>query len=91
MHSLYFPTKPATILTIGGTDVGARVTAPKRLMDRLENAAARGSERRRAVAMAEEFTWSNSTGYVFIYYFHILARATKMLRFSFYELIYPFP
>jgi hypothetical protein len=32
------------------------VTVPKRLMDKLENAAARGPEtRRRAVAMAEEF------------------------------------
>lgn len=56
MHSLYFPTKPATILTIGGTDINATVTVPKRLMDRLENAAARESEtRRRALAMAEEF------------------------------------
>lgn len=56
MHSLYFLTKPATILTTGGTDVNATVTVPKILMDRLENAAARGSEkRRRAVAMAEEF------------------------------------
>ena len=48
MHSLYFPTKPATILTIGETDVKAIVTVRKRLMDRLDNAAARGSERRRA-------------------------------------------
>jgi len=56
MHSLYCPIKLAKILTIGGTDVNAIVTVPKRLMDRLENAAARGPEmRRRAVATAEEF------------------------------------
>lgn len=56
MHSPYCPIKPATILTIGGTDVNAIVTVPKRLMDRLENATARGPETsRRAVAMAEEF------------------------------------
>ena len=56
MHSLYLPTKPATILTISGTDINATVTVPKGLMDRLENAAAREPEtRRRVVAMAEEF------------------------------------
>ena len=56
MHSLYFPTKPATILAVGGTNVNATVTVPKRLMDRLENAAVRGSDtRRRAVAVTEEF------------------------------------
>ena len=56
MHGLYLPTKPATNLTIGGTDINSTVTVPKRLMYRFENAAARETETKRmAVAMAEEF------------------------------------
>ena len=41
----------------GGIDVNSTVTVPKRLIDRLESAAARGSVRRSsAVAMALELT-----------------------------------
>ena len=49
-------TKESIASTIGGTEVNARVMIPKRLMLRLDNAAARGSvTNRRAVAIAEEF------------------------------------
>ena len=41
---------------IGGIEVKSTVTVPKRPIDRLDNAAARGSVfSRRAVAMADEF------------------------------------
>ena len=44
-----------TTLNIGGTDVKATMTVPKRLIDKLDSAAALGSETRsNAVAMAEE-------------------------------------
>jgi len=42
--------------TIGGTDVNANVIIPNKLIDRLESAAARGSDcSRSAVAIALEF------------------------------------
>ena len=42
--------------TIGGTEVSARVMIPNKLMLRLDNAAALGSETKSsAVAIAEEF------------------------------------
>jgi len=41
---------------MGGTDVKATVIVPKRLIDKLDSAAARGSDvNSRAVAIAEEF------------------------------------
>lgn len=45
------------MLAIGGIDVNNTVTVPNRLIDRLDNAAARGSVlRSNAVAMALELT-----------------------------------
>lgn len=42
--------------TIGGTDVNPNVIIPNKLIDKLERAAARGSDNsRRAVAIALEF------------------------------------
>ena len=53
----YRPTRERMIAATGGMDVNSTVTVPKRLMERLERAAARGSVRRRtAVAMALELT-----------------------------------
>lgn len=50
------PTIDLTISLIAGTAVNRTVIVPKRLMDRMESAAARGSDcRSRAVAMADEF------------------------------------
>lgn len=57
MHALYHssPTRLFTTLTTAGTEVSATVAVPKRLMDKLDNAAALGSvARSKAVAMAEE-------------------------------------
>ena len=49
-------TKESTALTIGGTEVSANVMIPNKLIDRLDNAAALGSETSSsAVAIAEEF------------------------------------
>lgn len=50
------PTKESIACTIGGTEVSARVMIPNKLIDRLDNAAALGSETSKsAVAIAEEF------------------------------------
>lgn len=50
------PTSDLTVFAIGGMDVKRTVIVPKRLIDKLDSAAALGSERRRsAVATAEEF------------------------------------
>lgn len=50
-----YPTSDLTVFAIGGIDVKRTVIVPKRLIDRLDSAAARGSERRSsAVATAEE-------------------------------------
>lgn len=49
------PTRDRTALEIGGIDVKSTVTVPKRLIDRLDSAAARGSRgRSMAVARADE-------------------------------------
>lgn len=49
------PTRPLTTFAIGGIDVNNTVIVPNRLIDKLDSAAALGSERRRrAVATAEE-------------------------------------
>lgn len=54
-HSIARPASLITTLTIGGTDVRATMTVPKRLIDKLDSAAALGSETSsKAVAMAEE-------------------------------------
>jgi hypothetical protein len=53
--SIYKSTKASIARTIGGTEVNANVIIPNKLMDKLDNAAARGSDtNRRAVAMADE-------------------------------------
>lgn len=49
-------TSEQTALAIGGTDVNPSVIIPKRLIDKLDSAAARGSDNSRsAVAIALEF------------------------------------
>ena len=49
------PTRARTTLTTGGTDVNATKTVPNRLIERLDSAAALGSElSSNAVAMADE-------------------------------------
>ena len=41
---------------MGGTEVNANMMIPNKLIERLDNAAARGSDvKRRAVAIADEF------------------------------------
>lgn len=48
------PTKASTIFTTGGMDVNATITVPKRPIERLDNAAALGSELSNiAVAIAD--------------------------------------
>lgn len=48
-------TRDRTVLTTGGTEVKATVRSPNKAIERLESAAARGSETsNRAVAIAEE-------------------------------------
>ncbi len=50
------PTSPLTVLTITGIDVRTTVMVPKRLIDRQDSAAARGSDKSKsAVAIADEF------------------------------------
>jgi len=52
----YKSTKESTALTIGGTEVSASVIIPKRLIDKLDSAAALGSvTNNNAVAIADEF------------------------------------
>lgn len=50
------PTRVLTVLAIGGMEVNRTVMVPNRLMDKLDRAAALGSDlSSRAVATAEEF------------------------------------
>lgn len=53
---IYNPTSDFTVFAMGGIDVNITVIVPKRLIDKLDKAAALGSDRNsRAVATAEEF------------------------------------
>lgn len=53
--AFHIPTSPLTALAIGGMDVNNTVIVPNKLIDRLDNAAALGSDlSKRAVATAEE-------------------------------------
>lgn len=52
----YNPASALIACVTGGIEVKATVIVPKRLIDKLDKAAARGSDTsRRAVAIAEEF------------------------------------
>jgi hypothetical protein len=56
LNDIYKSTKESTARTIGGTEVNANVMIPNKLIERLDRAAARGSETKSsAVAIADEF------------------------------------